>query len=91
MWIDTRDCVPFIDGEYMVQTINGRVTSMNYTSEAGWNTHYDNDGKLCKDNAVIGTYVVRWLDAPKPKAIPKEWVDEFYEEYRKVVNKCGTE
>ena len=76
MWIDTRDCVPLLDGEYIVQTVYGRVTSMNYTHKAGWNTHYA-DGVLNDENAMDNLYVVRWHSTTSPKAVPKEWKEEY--------------
>ena len=79
MWIDTRDCVPLTDGEYVVQTVHGRVTTMNYTVKAGWNTHYDYEGNLSKDNAMDCFYIVRWHDMSTPRSVPKEWLDEYRE------------
>ena len=81
MWIDTRDCVPLIDGEYLVQTVYGRVTSMNYTYEGGWNTHIDgNTGEVkCTENAFDNLYVVRWYRHTQPKAVPEAWYDEYRE------------
>ena len=78
MWIDTRDCVPLTDGEYIVQTVYNRVTSMFFTGKAGWNTHYDTDGNLIDDCAMDNYYVVRWHEVKKPKAVPKEWLDEYW-------------
>ena len=89
MWIDTRDCVPLADGEYMVQTVYSRVTGMNYTHEAGWNTHRDEDGTLHKENAMNDGYVVRWHQMMMPMAVPKEWLEEYMQ--RKAVSECATE
>ena len=86
MWIDTRNCVPLADGYYLVQTVFGRITGMNYTHEGGWNTSYHSDG-LYADSAVEDTYIARWYDAEKPKAVPQEWEDEHMENYRKGVSK----
>ena len=77
MWIDTRDCVPLTDGEYIVQTVYGRTTLMNYTRKGGWNTHYE-DGTLHTDNAICDLYVVRWFDIPQPKEVPEEWFKEYW-------------
>lgn len=78
MWIDTRECVPLADGEYMVQTVYGRVTAINYTHKAGWNTHYDTDGVLHDDKAMDNLYVVRWHSVSTPKSVPQKWLDEYW-------------
>ena len=83
MWTDTRNCVPLEDGEYYVQTVYGKVTTMSYTHEAGWNTHYDSEGNLCDRSAIEDLYVVRWFSVPKPKAVPTEWMDEYWEDYKR--------
>lgn len=85
-WIDTRDCVPIADGYYLVQTVFGELLGLPYTLDGGWNTRQYSDG-LDKDSAIESTYVARWLMHDKPKAVPKEWTDEFLEIYRKGVNK----
>ena len=66
MWIKTTDCEPLEDGEYMVQTRYGRVTSMLYTFKGGWNTHYTTDGKLKTKDKIESDYIIRWFDLPKP-------------------------
>jgi len=66
MWIKTTDCEPLEDGEYMVQTRYGRVTSMLYTFKGGWNTYYTLDGELKTMNKKESDYIVRWFDLPKP-------------------------
>ena len=78
MWIDTRDCVPLADGEYIVQTVYGRITSINYTHKGGWNTHYDSDGNLYDDKAMDSLYIARWHDISTPKSVPQEWLDEYW-------------
>lgn len=88
MWIDTKECVPFADGEYLVQTVYGRVASMNYTHKAGWNTHFDSDGVLHGDSAFPYEYVVRWYKVPKPDAVPKERLEEYW---RKENSECAIE
>lgn len=77
MWIDTRDCVPLTDGEYVVQSVFGDVHSMNYTPEGGWNTHRDNNGTLYNERAIDGLYVARWCSIPSPKAVPVEWLEDY--------------
>lgn len=91
MWIDTRDCIPLADGYYLAQTVYGEVTGFSYTLKGGWNTRYDHHGVLQADSAVENTYVARWFDAPKPKAVPEEWVDEHFEAWKKGVKECDTE
>lgn len=77
MWIDTRECIPLADGEYMVQTVSGDVTLMNYTFKAGWNTHYDKNGVLYSDKAIENEWVARWFKVPAPPEVPKKWKDEY--------------
>lgn len=86
MWIDTRDCVPLTEGEYIVQTVYGRVCHMNYTTEGGWNTHKDADGTLYTENAIEDLYVARWFDIPTPREVPEIWLEE-YREYREGVKR----
>lgn len=87
-WVDTRNCVPLVDGYYLVQTVYGDITGYQYTVEGGWNTRYNiTDGKLSADSAIENTYVARWYLAEAPDKVPQEWVDEHDEEYRKGVNK----
>ena len=78
-WIDTRDCLPLLNGIYLVQTVYGEVTPMNYTFDGGWNTHKDSEGNLSDESAMPDTYVVRWYQHDAPKAVPKSWVDEYWE------------
>lgn len=77
MWIDTRDCVPLTDGEYVVQSVFGDVHGMNYTPEGGWNTHKGEDGTLYNERAIDGLYVARWYSIPSPKAVPVEWLEDY--------------
>lgn len=86
-WVDTKDCLPLLDGVYLVQTVYGEVTAMNYTFDGGWNTHRDMDGNLSDESAMPDTYVARWHQCDTPKAVPKEWKEAHVEEYRKGVNK----
>lgn len=76
MWIDTRECVPLADGEYIVQTVYGDVKPMNYTHEGGWNTHCEG-GVLYDANAMDNLYIVRWHSVTTPKAVPSEWKEEY--------------
>jgi hypothetical protein len=76
MWIDTRDCVPLTDGEYLVQTIYGEVKPLDYTHEGGWNTHYEGD-KLFGAYAIRNDYVARWYKVDNPPAVPKAWKEEY--------------
>lgn len=77
MWVDTKDCVPIIDGEYWVQTVYGDVKPMTYTFEGGWNTSYV-DKKLYDKYAMNDGYITRWHKVDNPPAIPKEWKESYY-------------
>lgn len=66
MWIKTTDYEPLKDGEYMVQTKYGKVTSMLYTFKGGWNTYYTTYGELKDDRRIESDYIIRWFDLPKP-------------------------
>ena len=90
MWVDTRDCVPLMDGCYLVQTVYGEIEGYKYTANGGWNTYYDRDGKLHTDHAIERTYVARWLYTEAPDEVPTEWVDEFQEAYRRSIRKGGS-
>jgi hypothetical protein len=87
MWNDTIEKVPEKDGEYIVQTVFGRVTSMNYTVANGWNTSEDSTESAIKDDM----YIVRWLEPEAPPAVPKGLSDVYletrmsWEEYRKAL------
>ena len=85
-WVDTRNCVPLADGYYLVQTVYGGITGLNYTHEGGWNTSYRN-GELHADSRIEDTYIARWYDAEAPKPVPEEWADEHLENVRKGVSK----
>lgn len=78
MWIDTRDCTPIADGEYWVQTVYGDVTPMTYTYEGGWNTRYDDKGKLQSKYAMNDGYIARWHKVDYPEPIPKKWKESYY-------------
>ena len=77
MWIDTRECVPLVDGEYYVQTVYGDVKGMYYTHEGGWNTHKEPDGTVYTENAINDGYVVRWCKIVAPPSVPTEWKEEY--------------
>ena len=80
MWIDSKECVPFKDGEYLIQTVFGDVRSLMYTFEGGWNTHRDENGKVNADNRMENDgYIARWFLPPTPPTIPEAWVDEYTE------------
>lgn len=79
MWVNTRDRLPEKDGEYIMQTVVGRVSNIHYTVEGGWNSYREADGTLV-NSQVEGDwnlYVVRWFDLPEPKPVPKKWVREW--------------
>lgn len=76
-WINTRDCVPLEDGFYLVQTVYGEAYGYSYTSAGGWNSFYTTEGELRDQNAINDGYVVRWFNAPKPKAVPRKWRKEY--------------
>lgn len=78
MWINSKECVPFKDGEYLIQTVFGDVRSLMYTFEGGWNTHRDENGKVNADNRMENDgYIARWFLPPTPPTIPEAWVDEY--------------
>ena len=79
MWVDTNDCMPIADGEYWVQTVYGDVKTLAYTYEGGWNTHYEEDGKLHDKYAMNDGYVVRWHKVDYPPAVPKEWKERYFQ------------
>ena len=80
MWVNSRECVPFKDGEYLIQTVFGDVRSLMYTFEGGWNTHRDENGKVNADNRMENDgYIARWFLPPTPPTIPEAWVDEYTE------------
>ena len=87
-WVDTRNCVPLIDGDYIVQTVYGETTTISYTFEGGWNTHKNDEGELKATSAMNDGYIVRWFAVEKPKPVPAEWKDEYW---KGVINRCGTE
>lgn len=82
MWVDSRECVPFKDGEYLIQTIYGDVRSMLYTFEGGWNTNRNAlTGEVMTENRIENDgYIARWFLPPTPPAIPEEWVDKYRKE-----------
>lgn len=78
MWVNTRDRLPEKDGEYIMQTVVGKVSSIHYTVEGGWNSYRDKDGTLNSfSDESWNLYVVRWFDIPEPKAVPIKWVREW--------------
>lgn len=80
MWINSKECVPFKDGAYLIQTVFGDVRSLMYTFEGGWNTHRDENGKVQADNRMENDgYIARWFLPPTPPTIPEAWVDEYTE------------
>lgn len=80
MWINSKERVPFKDGEYLIQTVFGDVRSLMYTFEGGWNTHRDENGKVNTNNRMENDgYIARWFLPPTPPTIPEAWVDEYTE------------
>lgn len=79
MWVNTRDRKPDHDGFYLVQLMYGDVDGLGYTTEGGWNTHYDLFGNLQNKSAIADYRIARWLDAPEPPEIP----DKCFYEMRK--------
>ena len=78
-WVDTIDCVPLADGDYIVQTVFGSTGTMMYTLKGGWNTYYDNKGILHNNNPMPDGYVARWYAAPTPPKVPALWKKEYLE------------
>lgn len=77
-WVDTKDCEPLEDGEYIIQTVTGRVDTMHYTFKGGWNTRFYDEGTLKNEYAITSKYIARWYRVPKPIDVPQEWVDEYF-------------
>lgn len=82
MWVDSKDCVPLMDGRYWVQTVYGAIEPLEYTHEGGWNT-YKVDGKLFDKYAMPNRYIVRWHKVDYPPAIPEEWKKKYFRELMK--------
>lgn len=78
-WTDTRNCVPLVDGDYIIQTVFGSITTMMYTFKGGWNTYYDTDGVLHGEDPIDDRYIARWYFPEKPPAVPKLWEKEYLE------------
>jgi hypothetical protein len=76
-WIDTRDRQPTENADYLVQTALGDEATALYTTEGGWNSFIDSEGKLHCGDTDQSLYIVRWFDAPKPPAVPEEWYIEW--------------
>jgi len=72
MWIDTNNCVPLDEGQYMVQTRFNKVCPVYYTPEGGWNTSWLSDGTLDDRYAMNDGCIVRWFKVP----MPEDWVEE---------------
>ena len=75
-WINTRDCVPLVEGEYLVQTVFGGVKAMRFTPEGGWNTYYA-EGEV--KGKPLNAYVARWYKVETPPPVPDEWLEEYME------------
>ena len=78
-WIDCRNYEPLASGYFLIQTIYGGTTQMQYTPEYGWNTSIDEDGTPHNKFPLNNGYVVRWCDPGEPPEVPKEWLDEYNE------------
>lgn len=77
MWLDTRECIPLADGEYVVQTVFGSVQALQYTHKAGWNTYYDCKGVLQDDKPIEFDYIARWYKVEEPPEVPQKWKDDY--------------
>ena len=79
MWVNTRDRLPEKDGQYIMQTVCGGVSSIRYTVEGGWNTYRNSDGTLvgADNKGSWDLYVVRWFYLPEPKPVPNKWIKEW--------------
>ena len=80
MWVVTKERKPEQDGFYLVQLMYGDVNGLSYTTDGGWNTHYDRFGNLQNKSAIADYKVARWFDAPEPPEIP----DKCFLEMQKV-------
>lgn len=81
MWINAKERLPERDGLYLIQTVYGDIGSLNYTTAAGWNTHYVCGRLFAEHGFENDGYIARWLDAPIPEPVPEEWLEEFYQRY----------
>ncbi len=81
MWVDSRERLPENDGQFIYQSVYGSVSTINYTVQGGWNTHWVNPDELSEEYKIENDgYVARWFDVPEPEAIPEEWVAEYGED-----------
>lgn len=79
MWVITKEREPDKDGFYLVQMIYGAVNGLMYTKEGGWNTRYDFESKLHREDAIDKKHVARWFDAPEPPEVSDRCFLEFAE------------
>lgn len=64
-WIKVSDRCPTESGEYIIcWAYDGLVSTMNFTTIAGWNTHIDSDGELHADKALRDETVYAWMPFP---------------------------
>ena len=67
--------MPTENGEYIVTTATGRVTTLQFTVEGGWNTFIMTNGTLSNESAFEPDDVRGWM--PMPKAMPDPAKYEF--------------
>lgn len=63
-WISVQDHLPDIDGEYIVYSSTGYRTSLEYSTESGWQ---DRGGD--EEDGYWNKFVTHWMMFPAP---PKE-------------------
>ena len=81
MWINAKERLPERDGPYLIQTVYGDISSLNYTTAGGWNTYYVYGKLLAEHSFENDGYIARWFDAPIPEPVPEEWREEYYQSY----------
>lgn len=65
-WILINDRNPDKNGEYIVARKHfAGVTTVNYTTIGGWNTHIDNHGVLQNGNALSDDRFLAWMPFPE--------------------------
>lgn len=77
MWVKNSERRPPRDGEYLIQTVFGRLSEMGFTVEYGWNTLSSNE------SGIPDEYVHQWFDGDKsteltaPGVVPDESLEAY--------------
>ena len=62
---------PQKEGQYLVTTEDGRITTMGWAG--GWNCIRELDGTICRKFEIDG--VTAWTELPEPYKTPKRAID----------------